>query len=101
MSDQRILNTIYQAVDEINLQLPEEEKLTLAAETILWSKSGGLDSMGLVNLIVLTEEKVEEEFGKAINLADQNAMAQENSPFQSVQTLAEYIASLLNGKNEA
>ena len=101
MQDQRILKTIYQAVDEINLQLPEEERLTPTVETLLWSKSGGLDSMSLVNLIVLTEQKVEEEFGEAINLADENAMSQENSPFQSIGTLADYMASLINGKNEA
>ena len=102
MQDQRILKTIYQAVDEINLQLPDEDRLKPTVDTLLWSKSGGgLDSMGLVNLIVLTEQKVEEEFGKAINLADEKAMSQENSPFQSIGTLAEYMASLLNGTSDA
>ena len=95
MAEERILKTIYQAVEEINQQLPEEARLKLSPDTVLWSKANGLDSMGLVNLIVMTEENIEEEFGKAINLADEKAMSQENSPFQTIETLANYIGMLV------
>lgn len=95
MQDQRILKVIYQAVEEINQQLPEEARLKPSPDTVLWSKANGLDSMGLVNLIVMTEENIEEEFGKTINLADEKAMSQEKSPFQTIETLANYIGMLV------
>ncbi len=96
METERILQAIYQAVEEINLQLPEGARLTLSPETVLWSKSDGIDSMCLVNLIVLTEENIEEEFGQTINLADEKANSQKNSPFQTIKTLANYIEILIN-----
>jgi len=95
MAEERILKMIYQAVEEINQQLSEEARLKPSPETVLWSKANGLDSMGLVNLIVMTEENIEEEFGKTINLADEKAMSQENSPFQTIESLANYIGMLV------
>jgi acyl carrier protein len=64
---------------------------TITAETRLIGREAALDSMGLVNLIIEVEQRLEEEYDVAVILADERAMSQKNSPFRSVQSLADYI----------
>lgn len=93
---ERILRAIYNAVDEINEQLPKGKTLLdKSPETILFGKSGQLDSLGLVSLIVEVEQNIQDEFGAEITLADERAMSQEHSPFKSVRALSDYVALLL------
>lgn len=92
---QKVAEAIYKAIDEVNQQLPQDRRLPQSPDTVLAGPAASLDSLGLVNLIVVTEEMIEEEFDQLINIADQKAMSQENSPFRTVGTLTEYIASLL------
>lgn len=90
-----VVQAIYDAIDEVNQQLPGKQRIEKSTDTVLFGRSGKLDSLGLVNLIVSVEERVEEEFGIAITIADERAMSQENSPFKSVGALADYISLLL------
>lgn len=93
--NEKIIQVIFDAIDEINEQYPEEQKLAKTLDTILFGESGKLDSLGLVNLIVATEQKLEETFEVSLTLADEKAMSLENSPFRNIKTLAEYISKLL------
>ncbi len=94
-NNERIIQTIFNAVDDINQLLIEEQQLEKSIGTVLFGKSGELDSQGLVNLIVAIEQKIEEEFEVPITLADEKAMSQKNSPFRTIGTLADYISLLL------
>jgi acyl carrier protein len=66
------------------------------AETPLFGREGVLDSIGLVTLVVAVEQAIEDRYGVSVSLADDKAFSQKNSPFQSVTTLAEYAAQLIN-----
>ncbi len=94
----KITQVIFEAIDEFNEQQAEEQQLEKSLDTILFGNSGKLNSLGLVNLIVGIEQKLEEEFGTAVTLADERAMSQTNSPFQTIGSLAEYTWSLLQEK---
>lgn len=96
MNQQDVLSAVLEAVTEFNEQLDGEHKLELDPETRLLGKSSKLDSFGLVNLIVVVEEKLYDKFDQPITLADERAMSQERSPFRSVQSLAEYAYTLLS-----
>ncbi len=93
--EERVIEAIFGAVEGVNEQLPEKNQLEKSVDTILFGKSGKLDSLGFVNLIVAVEEKIEEEFGVMLTLADERAMSQKRSPFKSIKTLAGYILQLL------
>lgn len=97
--DNRLIRTIFRAIDDFNQELPQEEQLEKSADTLLFGESGRLDSLGLVNLIVLIEQEIEDEFDVSIIIADERAMSQERSPFKTVQRLADYI-SMLVGETE-
>jgi acyl carrier protein len=96
MNQQDVLAAVLEAVTEFNEQLDGKHKLELSSETRLLGKDSKLDSFGLVNLIIVVEEKLYDKFDKSITLADERAMSQEHSPFRSVQSLADYAHTLLS-----
>lgn len=96
VSKEKVIEMIFNVIDEINLEFPEDNRLEKSVDTILFGKSGKLDSLGLVNFIVATEQQVEENFNVLISLTDEKAMSQKNSPFKTIGTLADYIALLIN-----
>lgn len=91
----KVLQAIYGAVEEANETLPPERRLEKSPETVLFGRNGKLDSLGLVNLIVATEQRIEEAFGVAVTLADERAMSQQHSPFRTISSLADYAVTLL------
>jgi acyl carrier protein len=91
----KVLSAIFEIIDDLNPQLPEEMQLAKTPDTVLFGSGGKLDSLGLVNLVVAVEQKMQSEFDQPISITDERAMSQKNSPFRTVQTLAEYISTLL------
>ena len=92
---EQILDAIYAALDELNENLPPARRLARAEGTVLLGEKGGLDSLGLVTLIVAAEQRLGDSFGDAVTLADEKAMSQKHSPFRTVGTLADYTETLL------
>ena len=94
----KILDIIYQCIDDLNIQNGSDIQLSKTEETIIFGKASPLDSLGLVNLIVSLEDAVNDEFNLEIILADERAMSLETSPFKTVSTLADYILLLIGEK---
>ena len=86
---------IYRAIDDVNAQLPAAGRLKKEPDTVLFGRQAGLDSLGLVNLIVALEKHVESGCGKAVSLSTPEVMLAEESPFASVRSLAAYLADRL------
>lgn len=93
--DNEILDCIYEAIRELNGQLPPEERLTTAPETVLQGEGAALDSLALINFLVLLEDGVEARLGRRVVLLDERHMAAENGPFRTVETLAAHVTSAL------
>ena len=98
-NNQKVVQVIFSAVDDLNQQLPRDQHLEKSTDSVLLG-SQKLDSLGFVNLIVATEQKIEEEFGTPVSLFDEKAMSQQNSPFKNIGTLADYIDSLLENRTK-
>lgn len=95
---EKIKALLWSAVDELNLQLRRDQRLAKSTAEPLTGEGGRLDSLGLINLLVLTEQRIEAEFGCNVMLADDRAMAAEPSPFATLGTLAEHIQKVLEQK---
>ena len=91
-----IVQAIYRAVDDINPALPPARRLAKSPESPLMEH---LDSLGMVNLIIATEEHVAEAVGTTVNLANRQAVSQSESPLRTIETLAAYIEHLLEEGN--
>lgn len=93
----QVLQIIYDSIDELNTDLEAGEHLSKTEETSIFGAGDSLDSLQLVNLITIIEQRLEDETGEFISLADEKAMSLEESPFKTVATLKAYIETLLNG----
>src|SRR5258705_11663157 len=95
MDEQRLLAAIYGAIDSLNAQLPPGVSLEKSLESPLYGPSSKLESLDFVTFIMEVEEKVNEEFGVEVTIADENLLSKEKSPFSTVRTLRDYLADLL------
>ena len=91
----KIIKIIFDCLVDLNYGINSPELENPTSETRLYGAKSALDSIHLVTLIADVEEKIGEEFGKDIILADERAMSQTRSPFGRVGTLADYIEELL------
>lgn len=98
---QRVVELIYEAIDSINDTLPSQRQLDKTQTTVLFGSGTTLDSLGLVNLIVAFEQQIVDELDVPVTLADERAMSVRNSPFRSVDTLADYAMQLIQEAADA
>ncbi len=97
---ERVTKVVFNVIEEINQELPDNQQLEKSRETVLFGRLSELDSLGLVNLIIATEQAIEEEFGVTITIADERAMSQKNSPFKTLGALIDYACLLLEKEND-
>ena len=90
-----ILETILDSIKEYNDGLSENEQISSDLDSSIYGRSSNLDSMGLVSFIVGLEQSIEDKFDQSISLADEKAMSQKSSPYQNINSLADYILKLL------
>lgn len=65
-------------------------------DTRLYGGKSGVDSFTLVSLITELEQRVEEQFGVSVLLADERAMSRTRSPFRRINTLIEFLESKIS-----
>jgi acyl carrier protein len=95
MYEQQVDNAIKEAIEELKHQLEPGKSISNDPSTLLYGIDARLDSLDLVTLIILTEQKVQDKTGKSITLANEKALSMRSSPFRSVGSLREYVMSLL------
>ncbi len=98
MKEAKVRQIVFDAIGEINQQLPKDKRVEKSLGAGLFGDTGSIDSLGLINLIVETEQKIENEFGVELTLTDQEMMSHQKSPFQTVGSFVNYILSLLGNK---
>ncbi len=89
-SHDRVVEAIFAAVDELNQLFRKSQQLAKSLDTRITGE-GSLDSLGLLNLIVLVEEKVDQAFGIAVTLADDQVLAGQADAFHTLGSLADFV----------
>jgi acyl carrier protein len=69
-------------------------------ETRLIGQNSVLTSLDMVSLIVDLEQRLDEEYGLTLTLADDRAMSQRNSPFRTVRSLTDYVSLLVEEQKQ-
>lgn len=90
-STEQVTALVYRAVDEINRELSDGQRLEKDPATVLFGTNASIDSMALVSFIVAVEEQLLNELGIAMTLADDKAMSMERSPFRTLATFVDYV----------
>ncbi len=99
-TNEAITRILFSVIDELNQLRPSDEHLAQDLATPLAGDSGRLDSAGLINLIVMTEQKTAEQLGQPILLTDDRTMSRVKEVFRTLGTLADYIQLLLDEKSD-
>ena len=94
MNREKILEVIFNSIDDLNSQLSVEEKIEKTKETVLFGSNGQLDSLGVINLLVGIEERLEDS-GLEISLTDEIITAQQTDHLQTVGKFADHIFTLI------
>ena len=97
--DESIHSIIRDAVDELNEQMVENQRIAYAEELRLIGSKAALDSISFVTLIAIIEDLISERLEKDLIIVNDKAFSMERSPFHSFKSLASYIEDLLNEEN--
>lgn len=89
-----VLRVIYESISDLNMQLPAEQRIEKSLSTILFGGGGKLDSLGLANFIVITEQKLEERYGFRIDLTEDDPFSPTTGHFRTIDSLATYVSEL-------
>jgi len=95
---EKLVEMIMEVAEELNAEQEIEIGEKLQVDTPLFGEEGLLDSMGLVSLIIAVEQAIEERMDAQVSLADEKALSQANSPYRSIDSLAEYAANELTSQ---
>jgi acyl carrier protein len=88
---------VLDALDERGTTPPED----FGATTKLFGRGAPLDSLGLVSVVTEIEERLEEEKGITVTLADERAMSRRASPFRTLASLVDYLEECLGDERDA
>jgi len=91
----QILDIIFKAINEVNLQLDKDSQIQKSGKTIIYTEGEKLDSLTILNLLVEIEQQVEIFFSKQVILAGESIISESENPLSSVDHLADYIKTLL------
>lgn len=94
MTKDEASNIVRQALETLNSELPEGERITITPDVRLFGSDSTIDSLSLVSVIVDVESEVSEAVGRPVSLSDDRALARDPSPFSTPDTLADYIVEI-------
>lgn len=75
---------------------PEKISLDSLNDIILYGEDGIFDSMQVVNLLTIVEEKIYDDMNIEVSLTSERAVSRRESPFRSVKNLIEFILEELD-----
>jgi acyl carrier protein len=95
LTGSQIEELILAALNDVNDEQPEDERIEVGPNTPLFGPDAQIDSLALVSVIVDVETALNVDYDLPISLTDDRAMTREISPFDDVQTLKDYIVELV------
>ncbi len=91
-----VRDTVLSIVNEVGKELDNENLLSPTSSTKLFGTN--LTSLGIVMLVSELEQAIYNNTSIQIVLADERAMSQATSPFRTVDSLINYVESLITEK---
>ena len=86
------LAIIFDCISEVNKQLPPNERIVTAEDSIFVGEGGTLDSLSIITLLASVEDAVAARTGTRILLIDDPNVTEEMGRFHTLGSLADFIA---------
>ncbi len=86
-----VYSIVLESLQEVFVQGDLAPPEAVTEDTVLVGAEAVLDSLGVVQLIVEVEQRLEATHGISVTLANDKAMSARNSPFRTVGVLADHV----------
>ena len=83
-----IREIILESLNEVNKELKNVEFFDIKNETLIFDN---MDSMAVLELIIEIENKLQMQYGKFIQIADDTIMDEVKTPFKTLSSLIEFV----------
>ena len=83
-----IREIILESLEEVNKELKSIEFFDIKNETLIFDN---MDSMAVLELIIEIENKIQLQYGKFIQIADDTIMDEMETPFKTLSSLIEFV----------
>jgi acyl carrier protein len=93
---EKIETAVFEAIDEMNAQLPKGIAIDKTLDAPLYGRTGKLESLDFVAFIVEVESKIQTALGIDFVLTDDNLLSKESSPFITVGSLIEHLETVID-----
>ena len=97
---QLLLELLERAIDESTRSRAQAVDKSDFPALRLYGSGAIFDSMQLVNFLVLVEQMIDDELGRAVSLTSEKAVSMRISPFSSISTLLRFIEGELESGAE-
>lgn len=83
-----VKNYIIRSLEEV---IDPGSNLNFNSESQIFGEGSSIDSMDLVNAIMMVEESMREDLNVDLEVIDEQSIIGEDSPFKTVRSLTEHI----------
>ncbi|MBF0624639.1 MAG: hypothetical protein HQL82_07505 [Magnetococcales bacterium] len=91
----RVRELVFESIDDVNLGLDPDNRLTKDDSEPLFGPNSRLGSLGLVNLLLAVEERVEAGFGQPILITDNPTLFNSEGPLRSLGVFIDFVADMV------
>jgi acyl carrier protein len=91
---EELIDILYQSLEEVNEQLPNEKQIPRSLDAILIGGVGALDSLAFVNFVASVEEKCAHKYGIGLSLTDLSS--RDDDQFENLGQFADFVFQRLN-----
>lgn len=93
-----IVELIFDVVDEVNLEFPENKRIKKSLESELYGGNSNLDYSDFINFMSKIEKKFEEKFGEKIEIFNKISLQKKEFVFENIESLASFIEEMCHKK---
>jgi hypothetical protein len=90
-----IKEIVHSAIQALNEELPERERVEFKGDSRLIGPRGNLSSLQVVNLVIHVEEGIAEHLGANLELTVNEELFNQDGPLQTVGTLIAHLSKAL------
>ena len=91
-----IRSIVLDSLMEVNKGLEDAKFKNVVDQTLIFDN---LDSMGVLDLIIEIESKLQQGFGKFIQIADDTIMDEVKTPFKTLSSLIDFVEKKVKLQN--
>ena len=101
IDEAKITEIVYSAIDELNRELGKGQQLEKSLSAVLSGEGGCLDSIAIVSLQMILEEKISDSFGADVFLDFEQFIDSAGDEPRTVESLVNHLVAIVGQSTAA